>query len=324
MGDYKTSAGCSTGHQVTRKLSINPGDEVISQHPQTFVQLSGHEGHFHVAGPGSIWKQQAKDGEVEAKVLKELNEDSLHAYVPDFMGEKEHNGKKYIGMEDLMSHFTDGCGMDIKMGTRTFKESEVKNQTLRQDLYEKMINLDPREPSEQEHRDRAITKLRYMTFRERESSSQTLGFRVEAMKVKGGAPNKDFKKLKHKQEVKNALLQYFNPLSKSGVEGFIAELTNLNGLLKESTFFKEHEFIGTSLLFIYDDHKVGVWLIDFGKTTPIRDLVPGGMITHEKDWELGNYEDGYFTGMDSVIQILTEIYDEKEEDAAQSTTIRVH
>ena len=27
-------------------------------------------------------------------------------------------GKKYIGMEDLMSHFTDGCGMDIKMGTR--------------------------------------------------------------------------------------------------------------------------------------------------------------------------------------------------------------
>lgn len=45
-------------------------------------------------------------------------------------------------------------------------------------------------------------------------------------------------------------------------------------------------------------------MIDFGKTTPIRELVPGGKITHELEWELGNYEDGYFTGMDSVIQVL--------------------
>ena len=75
-------------------------------------------GHFHIAGPGSLWKQQAKDGEVEAKVLKELNESSLHAYVPDYLGSKEHDGKKWIGMEDVMCHFKDGCGMDIKMGTR--------------------------------------------------------------------------------------------------------------------------------------------------------------------------------------------------------------
>jgi hypothetical protein len=55
---------------------------------------------------------------VEAKVLKELNESSLHAYVPDYLGTKEHDGKRWIGMEDVMCHFTDGCGMDIKMGTR--------------------------------------------------------------------------------------------------------------------------------------------------------------------------------------------------------------
>jgi 1D-myo-inositol-triphosphate 3-kinase len=264
---------------------------------------------------------------VEAQVLKQLNESSLHAYVPDFLGGKEHDGKKWIGMEDLMCHFTNGCGMDIKMGTRTFKESEVKNQKLRTDLYDKMVNLDPSEPTEQENIDKGITKLRYMTFRERESSSQTLGFRVEAMKIWGAETNKNFKTLKYADQVKNALKIYFNPLSKSGVEGFLRELENLHELLRESTFFKEHEFIGTSLLFIYDKERVGIWLIDFGKTTPIRDLIEGGQITHDKPWELGNYEDGYFFGYQGLLKIMREIYAERGEDdesVHQHTTLRVN
>ena len=50
-----------------------------------------------------------------------------------------------------------------KLFCRTFKESEVRNQKLRTDLYEKMVNLDAKEPTDQENTDRAITKLRYMT-----------------------------------------------------------------------------------------------------------------------------------------------------------------
>ena len=45
---------------------------------------------------------------------------------------------------------------------RTFLESEVKNPVLRKDLYEKMIKLNPDEPTQSEHEERAITKLRYM------------------------------------------------------------------------------------------------------------------------------------------------------------------
>ena len=45
---------------------------------------------------------------------------------------------------------------------RTFLESEVKNPVLRKDLYEKMIKLNPGEPTQSEHEERAITKLRYM------------------------------------------------------------------------------------------------------------------------------------------------------------------
>lgn len=68
---------------------------------------------------------------------------------------------------------------------RTFLESEVMNPVQRKDLYQKMIKLDPSEPSDEEHTSCAVTKLRYMQFRERESSTASLGFRIEAAKVSG-------------------------------------------------------------------------------------------------------------------------------------------
>lgn len=45
---------------------------------------------------------------------------------------------------------------------RTFLELEVKNPMRRNDLYQKMIKIDPSEPTEEENREKAVTKLRYM------------------------------------------------------------------------------------------------------------------------------------------------------------------
>lgn len=67
--------------------------------------------------------------------------------------------------------------------SRTFLESEVNSKTVRNDLYKKMVSLDPYEPTEEEHAAKAITKTRYMQFREKESSTATLGYRIEAAKV---------------------------------------------------------------------------------------------------------------------------------------------
>jgi hypothetical protein len=46
-----------------------------------------------------------------------------------------------------------------------------------------MIALDPTAPTEEENEEKSILKPRYMMWRESLSSSENLGFRIEAIKV---------------------------------------------------------------------------------------------------------------------------------------------
>ena len=65
------------------------------------------------------------------------------------------------------------------------------------------------------------------------------------------------------------------------------------------------QVIGSSLLFVHDKTgKASVWIIDFGKTTPLPDNCTNN---HRTPWVEGNHEDGYLYGLDQMIQVWTDL-----------------
>lgn len=150
--------------------------------PADWIQLSGHADAFAFGRPGILCKRCSSDGN-EAIAYELLMNDPLRPFVPQYSGTVPYGDDRYIILENLLSHFKNPNIMDIKMGTRTFLEEEVSNDKPRHDLYEKMIKLDANAANEAEKEIKAVTKSKYMIFREKMSSSSTLGFRIEAFKV---------------------------------------------------------------------------------------------------------------------------------------------
>eukprot|EP00050_Salpingoeca_kvevrii_P006834 m.292010 g.292010 ORF g.292010 m.292010 type:complete len:420 (+) comp12552_c0_seq1:306-1565(+) len=274
-----------------------------ARNQEEWVQLAGHKDNFVPGlGQGTICK---KGSEMERNALEALMGDVLAPYVPLFYKEVEmgEEGEIYLEMEDLLTGFEHPCVMDVKMGIRTFRETEVKKKDRRKDLLKKMLDLSPEEATEEEH-EKGITKLRYMLFRERLSSTRNMGFRVEGTKMPNKAPRTDFKTVRTREDCIAVLHSYLPPRAHREYSkirtGLLDRLLDLQDTLKQSEFFWNHELIGSSLLFIYDHTgKVGIWMIDFGKTSKVE-----SPITHREDWVLGNHEDGYLIGLENLIEIF--------------------
>ncbi|KAM9315711.1 inositol-trisphosphate 3-kinase B [Gastrophryne carolinensis] len=275
-----------------------------------WIQLAGHAGSFKAAANGKILKKHC---DCEQRCLSQLMGDVLRPYVPAYHGDILKDGEKYNQMEDLLSDFDSPCVMDCKMGVRTYLEEELtkarKKPSLRKDMYAKMIEVDPDAPTDEEHSQRAVTKPRYMTWRETISSTATLGFRIEGIKKEDGTVNRDFKKTKSREQVKEAF-HSFTKGNANILKLYLSRLEDIRTTLEKSTFFKTHEVIGSSLLFIHDkNEQAKVWMIDFGKTT----LLPEGeTLDHRIPWVEGNREDGYLLGLDNLIHILQEMASEDE------------
>ncbi|XP_068796239.1 inositol-trisphosphate 3-kinase B [Struthio camelus] len=270
-----------------------------------WIQLAGHAGSFKAAANGRILKKHC---ESEQRCLDRLMNDVLKPYVPAYHGDVVKDGERYNQMEDLLAEFDSPCVMDCKMGVRTYLEEELikarKKPSLRKDMYQKMIEVDPEAPTEEENVLRAVTKPRYMQWRETISSTATLGFRIEGIKKEDGTVNRDFKKTRTKEQVTEAFRE-FTKGNRNVLNSYLNRLKGIRATLETSPFFKCHEVIGSSLLFIHDKkEQAKVWMIDFGKTTP---LPEGQVLQHNVPWVEGNREDGYLWGLDNLIQILTEL-----------------
>ncbi|XP_028809132.1 inositol-trisphosphate 3-kinase B [Denticeps clupeoides] len=274
-----------------------------------WIQLAGHAGSFKTEANGRILKKHC---DCEQRCLDWLMKDVLRPYVPAYHGDVEKDGEKYNQMDDLLAEFELPCVMDCKMGIRTYLEEELtkarKKPSLRNDMYLKMIEVDRDAPTEEEHEQKAVTKPRYMQWRETISSTATLGFRIEGIKKEDGTVNRDFKKTKSRQQVTEA----FHDFVKGNVNilnSYLNRLNDIRATLEGSPFFKTHEVIGSSLLFVHDKReRAKVWMIDFGKTTP---LPEGQTLDHRAAWVEGNREDGYLYGLDHLIDIIHQMVSSK-------------
>ncbi|KAM7399254.1 hypothetical protein PAMP_018536 [Pampus punctatissimus] len=268
-----------------------------------WVQLAGHAGNFQAGEYGRLLKRYC---ECEQQCLQKLMKDTLRSYVPGYYGVVQRDEQDYNLMDDLLADFDSPSIMDCKMGSRTYLEEELikarERPRLRKDMYEKMVAVDPGAPTEQEKSQQGVLKPRYMQWRETLSSTATLGFRIEGIKKADGTCNTNFKKTKHREQVMQALEDFVDGNTQI-LKLYLQRLEELCSALEQSQFFRTHEVVGSSLLFVHDaSGKARVWMIDFGKTVP---LPAPRTLDHRTPWVEGNREDGYLWGLDNLIDILS-------------------
>lgn len=287
--------------RVRNLVRCTPFIQTYKKQKYPWVQLAGHQGNFKAGHHGTILK---KINSTEVACFELIMKDNLRSFVPEFKGKIVKDDETYIELDDLLASFENPCVMDIKIGVRTYSEEELarakENPKLRKDMYDKMIQIDENEPTEEEHRLKAVTKPRYMVWRETISSTASLGFRIEGIKKSDGSTSRDFKTTKSQEEVTDAIIEFTEGFP-SAIDKYYLRLQSLNSALEQSEFFAKHEIIGSSLLFVHDNQNANIWMIDFAKTVPVP---PHLHITHTEPWKVGNHEDGYLIGIANLLTIF--------------------
>lgn len=282
----------------------------------------------------------------EARNYKTLHDakDPLCAYIARYGGDitapgpgKDGKEEKFMRLENLLRQFKKGPHvMDCKMGIRSYSEEEAVSNAPRPDLFERMMKFDPTQPTAAEKAAGSVTKCRWMSFNDTVMTSLSdLGFRIDGIAHSAGeVTKKDLKRIKAIPDVVECIMDKFLPERQEGGVGEVAEdeehlteearaaafcnvrvaaaqnilqrLRDMRQKMQESPFLQKHEVIGSSLLFIVEAHgsKGSVFLIDFAKTMP---LPPGVKIDHVSPWALGNHEDGLMKGMNSQVEVWSEV-----------------
>ncbi|XP_061582325.1 inositol-trisphosphate 3-kinase A [Cololabis saira] len=269
----------------------------------SWVQLAGHQGNFQLSKVGEVLKLFC---EPEARCLNFLMRDPLRPFVPQYHGLITRGENCYMRLEDLLSGLRRPVIMDCKMGVRTYQEDELMKArtkaTLRSDMYQKMVTVDASAPSAEEHAQRGVTKWRYLQWRDMTTSTSKLGFRIEGIMMEDGSVQRDFRKIQTLAQVTDALL-FFTRSQLDTLNAYQSRLLALKDALRSSSFFRTHEVIGSSLLFVHDHSKASVWMIDFGKTSPLPDTKE---LQHNVPWAEGSREDGYLIGLASLTTALSQ------------------
>ncbi|CAD7931935.1 unnamed protein product [Amoebophrya sp. A120] len=315
--DGSSKRACSS----LMKIGTGSSRRVLSPVPKTRITHRSNMRHLTriAAGhAGDVVKEVLNDEEasgyilkkkdpVEAKNYKELysnSADPLQNWTPHYGGETTdpETGKEYLRLENLTNQdYDEAFVLDCKLGLRTFLESEAKNETLREDLFLKAEALAPWLLTDEEKERRKITKFRWMTIHDSQTTTAAEGWRIDGCAGHKVCITKaELQQNKTKEDVVKFLSTVFlplvttrtvskakstggkNPTAPSEVneeqlekcvkicDNFLQDLHSFRMDAIVSPFFRRHEFIGCSLLMVADKHaKSCIALIDLAKTHPV-------------------------------------------------------
>jgi 1D-myo-inositol-triphosphate 3-kinase len=116
---------------------------------------------------------------------------------------------------------------------------------------------------------------------------------------RGSPPVTDLKKVKSRDEVMVTMALFLGGREDTR-QRLLVRLKEIREKFERSSYFQTHEVVGSSIFIIFDDTKVGAWIIDFAKTLPVP---KGEAVDHRSEWVQGNHEEGFLTGLDSLISV---------------------
>jgi len=275
--------------------------------------ISGHVANFRRnVERGTLSKlTPASEG---ARYRELLNaQDGVGRFLPNLADVKQSTGRRVIlEMEDLTHNVQGACLMDIKMGTRTFTEEDVASNSVRPDLLDKMRKLDPSAVTPEDIAAGGITKHRYLQFREGSTTSEKLGFRIDAVQLSADAPQAgmvpDAEELRSSintvEQVRDTIMKYVQQRPHL-LTSFLEQMREMRGVLEGCKVFAAHEFVRTSILLVYSNatNSTTCHIIDL---TRVSEIMGGALIDHRAKWQPGNHEDGYLFGLDNLIKTFEE------------------
>jgi len=302
-----------------------PNDVEVVSVPLVVMPAAGHAKRLGTGlrivdgnpdSPSCVLK--AVDG-TEQEVYERLwsplyGEDAMRSVVPSFCGLLQEDGG-FLRLENLTHGFCCAKVMDVKLGVRTFRETESRATKPRPDMFQRAQELFPSLLTNAECDTQSMTKYRYLSLRDAVATTGTLGYRIEGV---SGYSAHDMSlaeaSINEASTMQDTvgLFEAFVRVAASGegmandhrsallAEDVRRQLQYMRDALATSSFVAQHEFIGTSVLFIADAAgSVRVAWIDFAKSHAL----PAGLeVTHQRPWEHGNSEDGIILGLDNMLR----------------------
>jgi hypothetical protein len=199
--------------------------------------------------------------------------------------------------------------MDVKLGMRTHLLAETQNEKPRGDLFKKMLKDFPTHLTSAELEAQLVTKSRYMSVKDSQSTTGSLGYRVSGIvgsHISAGGTSASKAASENESSVVDAFREFAQSASsRSKNEAWIAQkvveqLLQFRSAMEASAFVRQHECIGSSLLLVVDASTCycRVFWIDFAKTC-VCEQASG--LSHRKSPRVGSQEDGLLLGIDNVL-----------------------